>query len=285
MLLSFLESYWKRLLALLTTLASFALALGGAISATSPQELAFWFSSYLCCAATAFLIWSDERQKLNAALARLKPKVVILERAEVDPVQLRCRIRVQSQSDVMCKFGAEVVKIDVQYFPAPLPFALRLIPESDQRTAQLPARGERTVDVLMDFGDYDSTPLRTDWYLYLYFCGIGDSLVRVPRRNYRITIRAYIDGEGEGDEKTFDVIVGEPRPVTAAPDMPDLRFVPLESANGPAPAPAPDLPSLASALIRKVIAPAVAAIKAEVTKIEERKQRQKARLVAKGKKA
>src|SRR4029077_18543656 len=60
---------------------------------------AYWMTfegpySFYCAESRRAAKTAAER---DAASARLRPKAIILDTAEIDPVQRRCRIRVQSQ--------------------------------------------------------------------------------------------------------------------------------------------------------------------------------------------
>jgi hypothetical protein len=132
----------------------------------------------------------------DAALARLRPKLEIMTEAEIEPIQNSCRIRVQSRCDVGCKFGAEIVRITPEISGFPLPFALRLIPETGSRTEFLPAGLSRTVDVVMLGADFDKATTFDD--TRLVFLGIGDSGFILKTREGEqcvITIHAYCDLE------------------------------------------------------------------------------------------
>ena len=167
------------------------------------------------------------QRDLDVALARLRPKLSISPEAEIDQGQKRTRIRVVNETDAPCRYGVELVDIRLSSdesavnFPAPLPFALRLIPESDARMGFLPAKGTRTVDVVMNW--YDFEPNQRNTSTDLHFFGVGNSSVDLDRAGYRLTIRAYSDQEGASAERRFDIVWEKNLP----PRIPELRAVDL----------------------------------------------------------
>jgi hypothetical protein len=155
----------------------------------------FAFESY-------YTIYREEYQRADkasvertAALERVRPKLRIVPESKPDPIQQLCRIRVKSECDIQCSFGADLVRVSGQ-FPLPLPFALRVSPGSDNPMQSLPAGGERTVDVI---GVSEEA-------LAVRFFGIADYTVDVEMyRATSLTISIYSDVEGAADEMDFNV--------------------------------------------------------------------------------
>lgn len=171
--------------------------------------------------------------ELEEARERLRPKVSIADQAELEPTQKSCRIRVKSECSVNCSFGAEITGIDPPEPGVPLPFALRLIPETNARKEEIPSGLSRTVDVVVNAVDYlPGTPFDDD---RLCFLGIGNSHAVVPRKPYRITVCAYSDREGENPVKDFMVEFPQEQEMVETP--PTLRAVPpvqVQSGSGTA---------------------------------------------------
>jgi len=199
-------------------LVTLILALGGFVWQGVAYLLLFLVTLVVCVFIASYRVWKEEyraslekdtllekaRTDYSAILERLKPKVEILTETELEPSQKSRRIRVQSRCAVGCNFGVEIVRINPEISGFPLPFALRLIPETGKRVEFLPAGSSRTVDAVMYGVDFDKEAIFDD--NRLVFLGVGDSGIFVnkgAREDCRITIHAYCDQEGKGDQKEF----------------------------------------------------------------------------------
>jgi hypothetical protein len=224
------------------------LAVGAAIAEGVAYLLIFLVVLAACLLWAAYEAWREEWHRLlqvqaerDKALQRLKPKLEILTKTEVEPTQKSCRIRVESTTDTGCKFGAEIVRISPEVPGLPLPLALRLIPEAGERTEFLPARGSRTVDVVMYGADFDKQATFDDNRLVLL--GVGSSgtyVLPAPGEVCRITVQAYSDQEGMGDQKEFIIETSDEPPQ----GPPILRAVEPDKTQvgGPAIKPPPTQP-------------------------------------------
>jgi hypothetical protein len=139
----------------------------------------------------------DARVAREAAVERLRPKLEILDDGEVDSGQLLSRIRVRSLCDTGIRFGVEIKAIRPPNHNLLLPLPLQITLEKGQLMATLPAKQERTVDVV---GRGDIIPGGS--HQDIAFFGVGTIVPPVLRDSYRLTICVHAD-QGTSVEKDF----------------------------------------------------------------------------------
>jgi hypothetical protein len=196
-----IRPFWKSILdfwKIYVTGSLFAVALFFWTSFGGPVP--YWFAGLILASTLVLAVLMagrNEHQERLALAEKLEPKLEILDDAEIDESQHRCRIRVKSLSDSPVRFGVELKEMLPPMPGAPLPFTLRITQEGNEPIGYLPARQTRTIDVAGFSAHRDS----------LRFFGIGSSTAEVQINPYKITICCHSsDKEGAVAEKKFIVV-------------------------------------------------------------------------------